>query len=99
MFLRSASAESITYSRNTVMAKLILEGDFFGAIEPFRPVIDGTEFTDQPLTLFKTGKWQNHKEFLLGFNQDEMAYISAFFQDLNLPMPKFLFEVRRTICV
>ena len=91
---RSASAEDITYSRNSVIAKLLLEGDLFGAIEPFRPVIDGVEFIDQPLNLFKAGLWQNHKEFLSGFNQDELAHVSAFFQDLGLPLPKILFEVR-----
>ena len=85
----------LTYTRNSVMAKLLLEGDLFGAIEPFRPVIDGIEFTDQPLNLFKTGKWQAHKELMIGTNQEEMAQISAFFESLGIPLPKALFEVCR----
>jgi len=86
-------AETLTYTRNSVMGKLLLEKDLFGALEPFRPVIDGNEFGDQPLNLFKSGQWQTHKELIVGINQEEMAQISAFFEDLGLPLPKAVFEV------
>ena len=90
---RTVDPETLTYSRNSVMGNLLIEGDLFGAIEPFRPVIDGIEFMDQPLNLFKNGKWQTHKELMIGTNQEEMAQISAFFEDIGLPLPKAVFEV------
>ena len=92
-FIRNADPEAITYSRNAVIAKLLAERDFFGVFEPFRPVIDGLEYTDQPLALFRDGLWQTHKEVMIGFNEHEMAFVNAFFEDIGLPLPKAVFEV------
>ena len=71
----------------------LAEDDLFGAIEPFRPVIDGTEFTAQPLTLFKNGQWHSHKELIIGTTNEEMAWIEAVFTSIETPMSKKLFEV------
>lgn len=73
------------------------EGDLFGAIEPFRPVIDGLEYKGQPLTLFKKGMWQSDKELMIGTVQEEMAYIQAIFENMDLPLPRSLFEVKRNL--
>ena len=70
------------------------EGDLFGTIEPFRPIIDGTEYTSQPLTMFKNGEWHTDKEIIIGTTQEEMSYIHALFETSGLPFPKSLFEVR-----
>ena len=77
-----------------MIAGLLKDGDLFGAIEPFRPVIDGEEFKDQPLNLFRNGLWQTHKEVIIGTNQEELAQISAAFESIGIPLPKSLFEVR-----
>lgn len=46
-----------------------------GMTEPFRPVIEGEEFTDQPLELFRNGKWQTDKEILIGTNIQELETV------------------------
>jgi len=71
----------------------LTEGDLFGAIEPFRPVIDGVEFKAQPLTLFKNGLWQSHKELIIGTTNEEMAWVEAVFDSIGFVLPQFLFEV------
>ena len=72
----------------------LIENDLFGAIEPFRPVIDGIEFRAQPLTLFKNGMWQTDKELIIGTAQEEMAYIEALFEKANINLTCRLFKVR-----
>ena len=83
------------------MALSLRDGDFFGGIEPFRPVIDGTEYKAQPLTLFKNGLWQTHKEVIIGTNQEEMSYVDSVLEGTGLPFPKRLFEVGMhvTVCL
>lgn len=62
--------------------------------EPYRPLIDGEEWADQPLMLFQQGKWHTEKPVIIGTNFEEMSYVSAV---LNEALPgglgKRLFEV------
>ena len=76
-----------------ILRASLADRDMFGAIEPFRPVIDGTEFRAQPLTLFKNGQWQSHKELIIGTANEEMAWIEALFTSIGFKLPKSLFEV------
>ena len=76
-----------------MLASSLVEGDLFGAIEPFRPVIDGVEFTAQPLTLFKNGLWHSQKELIIGTTHEEMAWVQAVFNSINFPLPKAIFNV------
>jgi len=54
---------------------------FFDYFEPYRPVIDGVEFKDQPLNLFRDGKWQKHKQVIIGMNTEEKAKWLVGFED------------------
>lgn len=42
--------------------------------EPFRPLIDGQEFLDQPFVHFDQGLWNTDKDVMLGVTAEEMAY-------------------------
>ena len=75
------------------MISCLLNGEFFNGIEPFRPIVDGVEFTDQPFELFKQGMWNTDKSLVIGVNEQEMSYVSAVLR--NIPIPKNLFEVSK----
>ena len=46
--------------------------------EPFRPIIDEEEFSNQPLELFKTaGTWNSDKEMIIGTNNGELDILNA----------------------
>lgn len=61
-----------------VMARSFLNKDIWTVVEPFRPVIDGEEYKDQPLNLFRDGMWQKYKSFIIGTNTEE-TYILKYF--------------------
>ena len=90
-----ASPQDITNTRNKVMISCLINAEFFNGIEPFRPIVDGIEFTDQPFNLFKKGKWNNDKPLVIGSNEQEMSYVSAVLR--NVPITKSLFEVRKNL--
>lgn len=46
-----------------------------GLVEPFRPIIDGNEFTDHPLHLYRDGKWNSAKDMIVGVATEELATI------------------------
>lgn len=46
-----------------------------GFIEPFRPVVDGTEFSDQPIHLYRDGKWNSGKDMIVGVETEELEAI------------------------
>ena len=66
------------------MIKSLLDIELFNGIEPFRPIVDGDEFTNQPLNLFKNGKWNKEKELIVGSNSEEMSYVSAVLANIRL---------------
>lgn len=61
-----------------IMAMSVLAGDGWSGVEPFRPIIDGIEFTDQPLTLFQAGKWNTDKEYIIGANTQEVEVLQYY---------------------
>jgi len=63
------------------MAMALAERDIQTTAEPYRPITDGVEFTDQALNLFRDGKWQTYKEVLMGTTTQELADINAIFSD------------------
>lgn len=65
----------------------------FEIVEPFRPYIDQIEFTDQPMTLFKNGKWNTQKPFIVGTNKEELVNWKYW---LKLGSPKSL-EVSESV--
>lgn len=77
-----------------MMAMSVMDGDGFNAVEPYRPIIDGVEFTDQPLTLFQSGKWNTDKEYIMGANTEEVE-ILQFYIPLGGKLSKDLFWVNK----
>ncbi|XP_076823388.1 uncharacterized protein LOC143469537 [Clavelina lepadiformis] len=54
--------------------------DLFTVLETFAPVIDGEEFTQDPIQYFQNGGWHNNgKNVIIGSNSDEMSLVSAQF--------------------
>lgn len=52
--------------------------DILGTIEPFRPVIDGIEFTDIPMKLFQQGIWNKEKHVIMGATTEEMYFVPVY---------------------
>ncbi|XP_039274384.2 crystal protein-like [Styela clava] len=73
--LKEASSQKLVNAMMKVMAEEFSSLNFFQFIEPFRPVIDGVEFTKQPIQLFKEGRWQKHKPIMIGTNSQELALL------------------------
>ena len=81
-------------ARNSVMLKGIADLDIAQIAEPYRPTIDGEEWTDQPLLLFQQGKWHSEKPVIIGTNFEEMSYVSAVLKEaLPSGFNRLLFEV------
>ncbi|XP_078481983.1 crystal protein-like [Ciona intestinalis] len=67
----------------------LLNAEIFNTIEPYRPVIDGYEFTDQPLQLIQQGKWPA-KNFIIGTNTEELyPYVVAMFNNTDIGKLEF----------
>ena len=62
-----------------------------GAIEPYRPTVDGVEWTDEPVKLFKQGIWNSEIPVIIGTNNEEMSLVAAVLQ--NVTLGKRAFEV------
>lgn len=77
-----------------VMLQSLLAGDGWSTVEPYRPVIDGVEFTDQPLTLFQNGKWNTEKEFITGANTQEVE-ILQFYVPGDIKFNQVMFRVSK----
>ena len=88
---REVNATALVETRNEVMVRSLLSGELWNGVEPYRPIVDGVEITDQPLQLFKRGEWQKEKPIVVGSNEAEMVYVSAVIGRIS--MPKKLFEV------
>ena len=93
-FLRTKNGTELSNARNSVMLRGLTDLDVAQIAEPYRPTIDGVEWTDQPIELFKAGKWQKEKPLIIGTNFEEMSYVSAVLKEA-LPggFSKRLFEV------
>ena len=49
---REVSADEIVKAFTKIMIGNIISGDFYGFLEPFAPIIDGEEFTQQQVDAF-----------------------------------------------
>lgn len=78
--LRNSDAQAVMGAATNVQVNAFRERDVFGLVEPFRPVIDGVEFTDQPMELFQDGKWNNEKTIMIGSTTDELAQTIKIFE-------------------
>nr|XP_039252805.1 acetylcholinesterase-like [Styela clava] len=75
-----------------VVIRSLIAGDIMGMSEPYRPVIDGVEFTDQPMSLYRDGKWNSYKSMIMGVNTQELDDIPYFVPD-PVPTGKALFTI------
>jgi len=48
---------------------------FADASQPYRPILDGDEFTLPPLQFFQSTVWNTNKKILIGFTEEERAGI------------------------
>ncbi|CAK8688944.1 unnamed protein product [Clavelina lepadiformis] len=71
------SSEEIVNAFVKVMVGNMATGDFYGFIEPFTPLIDGVEFTQQQADAFAAGQWSTEKSFVIGTNAQELYLVSA----------------------
>lgn len=71
-----------------IQASDVTRLNMLNVVEPFRPYIDGIEFTDHPMTMIKDGKWNTNKPFIIGTNQEELVIFKYF-----LPMNENVFRV------
>nr|XP_002127916.1 cAMP-regulated D2 protein-like [Ciona intestinalis] len=71
------SSEEIKSAFVKVMMGNMASGDFYGFIEPFAPVIDGVEFTQQQADAFAAGEWHTDKNVVIGTDFQELYLVSA----------------------
>jgi len=81
--LMMSPPEVIYDKQNPLRARLIPQGDIFSLVEPYRPIIDGEMFTDQPINIFRDGLWHTDKELIIGTTTQEMAYVNSVFDTLQ----------------
>ncbi|CAK8682117.1 unnamed protein product [Clavelina lepadiformis] len=81
--LRNTPPEELVKVANRIRLRSVANADLYTAVEPFSPVLDGSEFTFDPIQYFENGGWHgNEKNVILGTNIDEMAFISAYIPKL-----------------
>ena len=94
---RNTPPEELVKVANRIRLRSVANADLYTAVEPFSPVLDGSEFTFDPIQYFENGGWHgNEKNVILGTNIDEMAFISAYIPKL-LKISYEKFEVIWTI--
>ncbi|XP_077974532.1 crystal protein-like [Styela clava] len=90
--IMNANATEITRRQLAVQVRGFVTGDVMAFIEPYRPVIDGVEFTDQPLALYRGGKWNSDKSMIVGVNTEESDGI-AYLLPETFPTGKTMFTI------
>jgi len=95
---RSTSPKDIVNARTKVMAMALADSDVLTTIEPYRPITDGAEFTDQALNLFRDGKWQTHKEVLMGTTTQELEDIKTFLSNVIIGEEMFMVKNMHFCC-
>ena len=87
---RNASAVTLMKAHPSVVREQTVT--YFDIAQPYRPILDGVEFTQPPLDFFKSGAWKMDKELIIGTTSDERAQIKVLFE--NRTMTKQMFIVR-----
>ena len=55
-------------------------------VEPFRPIIDGDEFTQQPLAMLQDGNWNTATDVIIGTNREELWDVIKIFNGRNVTL-------------
>nr|XP_039274012.1 crystal protein-like isoform X1 [Styela clava] len=81
--LVEAEPQQLINAMVSIMTSEFVRFDFYQFVEPFRPIIDGDEFTKQPIERFKEGNWQKHKPIISGTNSEELVVLKFLVPFLN----------------
>ena len=66
---------------------------FLGASQPYRPILDGVEFTQNPFEFFESTSLSSDRRIIIGTTADELAPIKLVFA--NTTVTRQLFIVSR----
>ena len=78
---RGVGTELIVEKTNNVRKAAGMR-DIRTAIEPFRPIVDGEEFTEQPLSMLQNGDWNTNVDIIIGTNREEMWNVKTLFKGI-----------------
>ena len=82
---RKMDAYDLVMQAPRLQAQSILNRDLFGIIEPFRFVLDGKEFSQNPIQFVQNGGWFDGKPAIMGTDVDEMIFVPLYLPDrLNI---------------
>ena len=68
---------------------------FFDRTQPYRPILDGIEFTDPPLKYFQSTKLDSYFKVIIGTTSDEAASIKVEFENETMTKDKFIVRNKR----
>ena len=95
-FFRELDPYTLVNQTKQIAIQNILKLDIYGAAEPFRFVLDGKEFSENPVQFVKNGGLFGNKPVIIGTTPDEMIDIPLLIPDaLNVTFKRF--EVRAII--
>lgn len=80
-----------------MIARGFLNRDIYTMSEAFRPVIDGVEFTAQPLDLYAGGRWNSDKNTIVGVQSQELEDVEYYIPE-PVPTGEIMFSVRFEFC-
>nr|XP_039253282.1 acetylcholinesterase-like [Styela clava] len=81
--LMNSSPETIVNQTAKVEFLTYFEEELFMYIaETYLPVIDEVEFVDQPISLYRDGKWNKHQNMIIGINTQESEYQAGVSQEI-----------------
>ena len=76
----------INEKTNKARAAALRVIDHRTVVEPFRPIIDGDEFTQQPLAMLQDGDWNTEADVIIGTNREELWDVIAIFDGRNVSL-------------
>ena len=76
----------INEKTNKARAAALRVIDHRTVVEPFRPIIDGDEFTQQPLATLQDGDWNTEADVIIGTNREELWDVIAIFDGRNVSL-------------
>ena len=77
---RDTDAQEVMGAATNVQVEAFRNKDIYALVEPFRPVIDGVEYTAQMLEQFRDGRWNRDKSLVVGGVSDELAQTMTIFR-------------------
>ena len=88
LFFRNATAKELVKAHDFVVENSSVT--FFDRTQPYRPILDGVEFTDPPLKYFQSAKFGSDLKIIIGTTSDEAASIKVDFENETMKKDKFI---------